>query len=1160
MSPEDISTVQKTVQFSRVMGLRRVVALGVSISGGLGVFVLLGQFVQAAGEQTLGVPYLVMAVIAVPLILTYAERMGVLPGSGGAYNLAHHSGIVWLTYSSGWLLLGGYVSLVALLGWGVALHLNLLTEFFFNLSLDLSLLAAVVLGLAALLNILGSRGSWQARSTYIFLSLIILFLVIIRDLFRPAEVEQTIPLLHDTSRILTVTTLMMVGLWGLQFILNSRDEIHRPTRTLLSGLSLTVALGAGLGALAGLALFRYGAMPTSLTPLVEIASDIGLIPRSLIVVLYGSFGLLISLIALNQSIVHSLRLVGDMTRDGFWPDKLQTISDRYEAPIVSLFLLAVSSLLLVMLVPILTLVGLAALFFLWVTALVHLPGAFGSKLSLPEKRFPKLPFHPLFPWVTIAIAIFMPFNLPAREWVLAAIWVLVGILYYFSYAHQRGLEVHRREFVVAEAAADRPEDRAEYVVLAGIANPKSAPSLLRAGARLARARNGTLLALKVLALAEQMPAHLKRQAAEKEWQTLSALVEAAGIGGITIKPLVRLASDLTDGILEAVGEEGVDLLLLGWAGEQPPEDAPLDSVIDPLIKRVPCDVAVLRGKLPQLVKRVLVPTAGGPYASVALALGRDLAETDDYQIFVETMVEEYLTPEHEAQATADLQATLDSAKNGFEAEQRILEVDTVKAGILSEAEAVDLLLMGVSKKGYPERPFLGGLATEVATAAATPTILARGRETRRRFWLRRLWEILADSVPTLTEARQSEVYQNMREAARPTVDFFVMMTLAATIASLGLLLDSAAVIIGAMLVAPLMSPILAIGMSIVQGDLRLLLVAAEATVKGVTVAIIVGIAMVIISPTETATDEILARTQPNVLDLMIALASGAAAGYAISRKEVAAALPGVAIAAALVPPLCVVGYGIGTSQLDIAGGALLLFITNLIAIIFAAAITFLALGFQPARARQGELMRGLKVSVFLLVIIFLILAVTTVRSMTQLNRQAEVEQIFTSEVVARAGDVREVTVEPDRDGFTITATIINFDESQLTPDEIAHIEAQLTEAVGGPVTAETTLIPASQVAHEAPERVRQLENLFEEKMAEQGAEVVEMTVDETTEGLTITAMVIAFEGEISQVELAGVRQELSETMAAPVTVRTNILPGTRVDVEAPDPATPTPEP
>jgi hypothetical protein len=78
--------------------------------------------------------------------------------------------------------------------------------------------------------------------------------------------------------------------------------------------------------------------------------------------------------------------------------------------------------------------------------------------------------------------------------------------------------------------------------------------------------------------------------------------------------------------------------------------------------------------------------------------------------------------------------------------------------------------------------------------------------------------------------------------------------------------------------------------------------------------------------------------------------------------------------------------------------------------------------------------------------------------------------------------------------------------------------------------------------------VRQLENLFEEKMAEQGAEVVEMTVDETTEGLTITAMVIAFEGEISQVELAGVRQELSETMAAPVTV------------EAPDPATPTPEP
>ena len=71
-------------------------------------------------------------------------------------------------------------------------------------------------------------------------------------------------------------------------------------------------------------------------------------------------------------------------------------------------------------------------------------------------------------------------------------------------------------------------------------------------------------------------------------------------------------------------------------------------------------------------------------------------------------------------------------------------------------------------------------------------------------------------------------------------------------------------------------------------------------------------------------------------------------------------MPGVAIAAALVPPLCVVGYGLGVSDLSISAGALLLFMTNLIAIVLAAGITFLALGFQPERGEKGELARGLR--------------------------------------------------------------------------------------------------------------------------------------------------------------------------------------------------------
>ena len=335
----------------------------------------------------------------------------------------------------------------------------------------------------------------------------------------------------------------------------------------------------------------------------------------------------------------------------------------------------------------------------------------------------------------------------------------------------------------------------------------------------------------------------------------------------------------------------------------------------------------------------------------------------------------------------------------------------------------------------------------------------------------------------------------MRGSAQPSIDFFVLITLAAVIAALGLLQNSGAVIIGAMLVAPLMSPILAMAMSMVHGNPRLFLVAAGTTAKGITLAIIVGLVVTAISPIQTATSEILSRTAPNILDLMVAMASGAAAGYAISRKEVAAALPGVAIAAALVPPLCVVGYGLGTSQLEIAAGSLLLFTTNLIAIILAAGLTFLALGFHPIRTEQHEVLRGFRLTVVFYSIIFVILAFTTVASVTKLNREARIEAIFADEVVARAAEIENAAVEHEGNGFTITATIIDHQDNQLTPAEITDIQDQLTQAVGGPVTIRATILAGRQDDYSGFAQQRELEDRFREDLVALDAQIAEMMVD-----------------------------------------------------------------
>jgi uncharacterized hydrophobic protein (TIGR00271 family) len=253
----------------------------------------------------------------------------------------------------------------------------------------------------------------------------------------------------------------------------------------------------------------------------------------------------------------------------------------------------------------------------------------------------------------------------------------------------------------------------------------------------------------------------------------------------------------------------------------------------------------------------------------------------------------------------------------------------------------------------------------------------------------------------LTVTEQVEVYRAVRRGARPDIDFFLMIGLSSTIAALGLLLSSPAVIIGAMLVAPLMSAIFGLGLGVVQGNLRLVRLAAGATLRGMGLAIVVGMLMGFVVPGAQPTAEILSRTLPNLLDLGIALASGAAGAYALCRKDVSSSLPGVAIAAALVPPLASVGIGLALASGPIAGGALLLFLTNLIAISAAGGLIFLVLGFRPelgVRSRARVFKGGVTSVVVLLLAVTVPLGLLTINSLHEASLNRTIQQVLEEEV------------------------------------------------------------------------------------------------------------------------------------------------------------------
>lgn len=219
-------------------------------------------------------------------------------------------------------------------------------------------------------------------------------------------------------------------------------------------------------------------------------------------------------------------------------------------------------------------------------------------------------------------------------------------------------------------------------------------------------------------------------------------------------------------------------------------------------------------------------------------------------------------------------------------------------------------------------------------------------------WLRRARERRVLD-PAHRDDIKAQLYPDPADRAAYLRRFAVLMALSTLIATFGIAGDAGPVVIGAMLVAPLMTPLLGLACALTTGEPRRQLEAAVtvAAASGCAIALAWLAAKTFPEPQFVIEQsrELLARTAPGTLDMSIALAAGAAGAYVTVHRQAVAALPGAAIAVALIPPLSAVGISLELGRSDLAEGALLLYLTNLAGIILAAAITFIVTGVVARR-------------------------------------------------------------------------------------------------------------------------------------------------------------------------------------------------------------------
>jgi uncharacterized hydrophobic protein (TIGR00271 family) len=294
------------------------------------------------------------------------------------------------------------------------------------------------------------------------------------------------------------------------------------------------------------------------------------------------------------------------------------------------------------------------------------------------------------------------------------------------------------------------------------------------------------------------------------------------------------------------------------------------------------------------------------------------------------------------------------------------------------------------------------------------------------------------------------------------VGFWTLLVLSVIIATLGVLADSTAVVIGAMLVAPLMTPIMGLSAAIVNGWMHRVAATFATVVGGVAVAVAVAWVVTVWTPQLvplSTNAQILSRVNPTLIDLLIAIAAGAAGAYATVDRRVSSSITGVAIAVALVPPLGVVGIMLQAGAFEDALGAFLLFATNLVSIILVGALVFLVTGLTSfARLRENhERIRTVALTVVLGAIIIVIpLAFTSGGILASASRQAAT-QVDVEEWIA------------DEPGLEIGRTTISGSEVDVRisgegdlPD-VADLEAALEDSLGIDVVVRVEYFPSTVV-------------------------------------------------------------------------------------------------
>ncbi len=745
------------IAFSRGLGLFDASMIGIGAMIGAGIFVLTGIAAGEAGPAAI-LAFALNGVVTLLTALTYAELASAYPEAGGGYSFIKKAFPGPVGFASGWMLWFSYIIACALyaLGFGsyfwefIHSYFPAFAEGVFDAIGHQTAVVALTLIVSLLflyLNAVGTAVTGKVENIITIGKIIILAIFIgfgFKAMFgagaeATAQFRPFMP--NGFTGVVLAMGLTFIAFEGYDLIATVAEEIRNPEENIpkatMISLSISIAiylliLVVCIGAIIpedGSASWQFLGKYQE-TAIVKAAARF--MPAfGIALIIFG--GLLSTTSALNATILASSRVAYSMGRDRMLPARVSTIHPQKRTPQNAIYATGVIVIVMAVAFPIQTVGSAASLMFLLTFALVNL-SLIALRRKHPEmkSRF-RVPMYPVAPVLAILLNLFLAvyqWQFDPRAWYITVGWIAVGLFIYFLFFEEGATAEEPKVLDVGSAADDSGYD---YRILIPLHNPDHVEPLLDLAAPLARARGGEIIALSVIDVPRSLPIHEGMRLVHHKQPLLRAASAYAQKLNVPLRTSIRIAHRPADGILRTAEKQKATLILMGWKGFTSTRDRIFGEVTDRVVKMAPCDLIAVKLKGVEKLKRILMPTAGGPHARLASEFVHDISHAFNAKVTVCNVVKKDATPVERETASDWIKQTIANsglAEDGRpeDIEELIIESDQVASGLVKAGADYDLLVLGASREGVFSNVFLGDITEKVARYSKRPVMIVKRYE------------------------------------------------------------------------------------------------------------------------------------------------------------------------------------------------------------------------------------------------------------------------------------------------------------------------------------------------------------------------------------------------------------------------------------------------